>query len=82
MKHLFSNYEGEVVAADTLDQAARFHDCELGGAADPEEGWSQIADTARIPFKEEEGDDPAETKTASEWAADYNEPTLVSTTYN
>lgn len=81
MLHLFSNYEGELVAANTLDEAARYHDCELGGSAEPEEGWSQVPDGARVPICDWDDTGETETMTASEWAAQFDEPTQVATTY-
>jgi len=80
MKHLYSNYENEMVDADTLEEAARYHDCELGGADYPEDGWSQIADKAIIPIVDEETG-LTEKKTAREWADEYDTVTQVATTY-
>jgi hypothetical protein len=83
MKHLYENHEGETIAADTLEDAARYHDCELGGAAEPEEGWSQVPDNASIPILDGDDDKPGETitKTARQWAEECDHVTQVLTTY-
>ena len=81
MNHLYQNGEGEIVAADSLEQAIRYHDCELGGMATPEDGWTQIPDDAKVPIGDPHGTGKTETKTAKEWASEYDEPTQAATTY-
>lgn len=86
MKHLYDNGEGELVVADTLEQAHLYHDVELGGHKDPDEladlkdGWFQVDDNAKVPIFDQEEDKPI-VRTAAEWAAEHDEPTQVATTY-
>ena len=83
MKHVYQNDDGEQIAADTKEQAARYHDCELGGAKelpeDWEEDWSVVPDSSVLTINVLDG--VPETKTAREWAAEHDSPNYVSSTY-
>lgn len=80
MKHTFENCDGERIAADTLEQAARYLECNLGGAAEPDlDDWEQIDDDAVFGVTEEDGS--VVEKTSREWAAEHSEPGYVSSTY-
>jgi hypothetical protein len=82
MEHLYSNSEGELVVANSIDEAARCHDCELGGAAEPEKGWHQIDDNAKVPIMQFDSDKEGEVvKTAKEWAEECDRVCQVATTY-
>lgn len=81
MRHLFQNEEGEVVAADTAEQAGRLHDCELGGDPEIVGEWTQIPDDQEITMTEEPEPPKKIKKTAAEWAADYMDTAVVSSTY-
>lgn len=85
MKHCFRNSDGEVVAADSAEQASRYHDVELGGGELDEADWTQVPDDELIPVLIKD-DNPKEKdevvrKPASEWAAMHNTPALVATSY-
>lgn len=80
MNHLYQNEEGELVAADTLEDAARHHDCELGGSAEPDDEWSQVPDEKVVAITDGESGERIQ-KTAREWAAECPSPVLVATTY-
>lgn len=81
MKHLFENSDGEIVAADTAEQASQYHDVELSGVSLNADEWDQLPDGAVIPFVEE--DDPKKVirRTNREWAEEYETPEVHSTTY-
>jgi hypothetical protein len=88
MKHLYDNGEGELVVADSLQEAHHHHDVEMGGTNNPIElvemfsQWSQVDDDAEVPILDLEVDTTTiTTKTAREWAEMYDEPTQVATTY-
>lgn len=74
MLHLYSNFEGELVSADTVEQAAKYHDCVLGGEEKPRDDWTQVQDVAFVPID-------GQIKRASEWAAEDDSPQHVLTTY-
>lgn len=86
MKHLYDNGEGELVVADSLEDAHRYHDIELGGEDDPAEiahlleGWVQVEDDAEVPIIQDD-EKTTETKTAKEWASEHDTVTQVATTY-
>lgn len=81
MNHIFSNDEGELVVASTVEIAATYYDCTLGGLEKPElERWDLIPDCERIGIVDETGLE--QVKLASEWAAEFSSPTQIATTYN
>lgn len=80
MRHLFQNRDGETIAADTLDQAARYHDCELGDWDEPLSGWRQLPDDEELPVYDDRSDSFT-TKSSREWAEECNQPTIVASTY-
>lgn len=80
MKHLFQNDDGELVAADTAEQAGRYHDCELGGYPEPVGDWRQLDDDEWVDIRDCETD-AVEVKTAAEWAAEFDQPGIAATTY-
>lgn len=80
MKHLYQNDEGEMVVADTLEQAAEYHDIILGGNTGPLSGWTQVGDEVVVPIGNEDG--TSESRTAKEWAEGWDEPTQIATTYH
>ena len=80
MMHCYQNDDGEIIAANSIDEAARYHDCELGGAAEPEDGWRELPDAELVSVREDDG--TVATKTAGEWAAEHGKPGYVSTTYS
>ena len=80
--HCYENFDGEIIAAGSLYEAAHWHDCKLGDEPEPLEGWSQISDGARIPIRDDEKG--IVVKTAAEWAeecASPGEPNYVASTY-
>jgi hypothetical protein len=79
MLHCFMNDDGEVIAADTAEQAGRYHDIELGGHAEIQGTWRQMPDDKE--WKVDDEEDGVQTKTCSEWAAEHETPGYVSTTY-
>lgn len=79
--HTYENSDGEQIAGRTLEEAARYLDCELGGADDFDpDDWFQVDDHALIPVRNSD-DGTVETKTAAEWAAEHSEPGYVASTY-
>lgn len=80
MLHVYQNFDGELVVADTAEQAGTYHDCELGGNAEIQGDWDQVPDAAVIPIRDSESE-TTEKKPASEWAAEYDKPTQIATTY-
>lgn len=79
MKHLYRNSDGETVAADSLEEAARHHDCELGDEPEPQlEDWHQIPDEKVLRFSEE---GKQKTMRAVYLAMDSATVELVLTTY-
>jgi hypothetical protein len=82
MKHLYDDGEGEIYAADSVEQAER-HVRELVGEKDydpAEYGWVQVDDDKPLSIRDE--NDVPVTKTAREWAAECDKPVQVSTQYN
>ena len=80
MRHIYSNFEGELVAANSLRAAAKHHDCELGGAKQIEDGWSQVDDNHVIAIDCEDAGRTIRHK-AKTWARQYDTVTQVATTY-
>ena len=88
MKHVFENGDGEMVAADTLEQAHLYLDVYLAGEKDVavlaelKENWLQIDDLKIIPIIDTASADlTVIEKTAIEWASQFNETTQIATTY-
>lgn len=81
MRHLYWNGEGETVAANSLEEAARFHDCEMAGKAEPDNDWEQIDDDDLFTINDYDSDGRSVTKSAGEWAAECREVTQVASTY-
>jgi hypothetical protein len=81
MKHLFQNSDGELVAADTVEQAAHYHDCQLGGDEEPQPGWSQVPDDKVITVHDDDDPEGTSAKTAREWAEDCDVAEQIATTY-
>lgn len=88
MKHLYDNGDGELVVADSLEQAHLYHDVELGGEknskilAELRESWFQVDDEAEVPILlGEENNTDYEKKKAKEWAAEFDRPSQIATTY-
>lgn len=92
VQHCWTNSDGEVVAAETAAAASQFHDVYLAGNTLNPDDWSQVPDEEVMEViiqdaEDEEGtavpDMPGcrlVTKTAREWAADYDHPFQVSST--
>lgn len=81
MKHLFWNGEGETVAADTVEEASHYYDCELGDEAAPTNDWKLIPDETNFTVREAGENGETLTKKAKEWAAECSSTTVVATTY-
>ncbi|MEM8876024.1 MAG: hypothetical protein AAGD32_17395 [Planctomycetota bacterium] len=82
MKHLYKNNDGEVVAADSAQQATQFHDVELAGEPANADDWTQIPNDKVITAGADDGPPGyTETHTAAEWAGEHLEPAIVFTTY-
>lgn len=76
MQHLYSNDDGEIVAADTPEQAAAHYDG-LTGEPAIDATWTQIEDDKMVTIDFENG--PSERKAARDWAAECEEPIQVAT---
>lgn len=49
MRHVYENGDGERIAANTLHEAATFHDCTLGVAPAPDlDDWTEIDDDEQV----------------------------------
>lgn len=75
MRHLYTNDDGEMVAADTPEQAAAYYAATSG---EPQEKWATVRDDEPVTM---EMDDGPQTKTAAEWAAGFTAPMLACTCY-
>lgn len=80
MKHVYVNNDGERIAADTLEDAARYLECTLGGAKEPNlKSWEEIDDDATFGVTQDDGTELE--KTSREWASEHSELGYVSSTY-
>ena len=81
MKHLYRNNDGELVAANSVKQAGRYHDCTLGGEPEPLPDWEQVPDDERITIGGVGPRGGRRRKRAGDWAAEYKRVEIVATTY-
>lgn len=81
MNHLYANDEGEVVAAKSAKEAGEHYDCELGGYDAPQSLWEKIEDCEEITVEDIHDTGQAITKTAGEWANEFETPVVIATTY-
>lgn len=82
MKHIYSNHEGELVVADSLEEAAKHFDIDMGGKDQIQKGWYEIPDDAEVSITDYDGTGKTEVKTAADWAGEYKRPVQISTEYN
>jgi hypothetical protein len=74
MRHLFDNGDGELVAADTLEDAFA-HYGSLGGEPGDKGDWFMVPDTQDVTIRDDNG--VPETKRAREWAVPHPSPAFV-----